>query len=106
MKINEVFPGTYLNAADIDKDYTLEIEGVKLEPMTAPGKEEENKPVVYFKGADKGLVLNKTNWKRIEALLQADDSDDWVGKQITLTTEMVDAFGEIKPAIRVKINFD
>lgn len=64
------------------------------------GREEE-KPVLLFKGVEKGLVLNKTNATRI-ADQHGDETDLWVGKRITLTTESVTAFGKTQWAIRVK----
>ncbi|MCP4144553.1 MAG: hypothetical protein GY752_04620 [bacterium] len=64
----------------------------------------ETKPIVSFSGIDKQLILNKTNAGRIIAVLSADDTDQWIGKSITLTTELVDAFGKTQPAIRVKLD--
>lgn len=62
---------------------------------------EEMKYVLYFKETKKGLVLNKTNVKRIIKIAGSDDTDDWKGKTICLYAEKVKAFGETHDAVRV-----
>lgn len=103
MKTNDVFPSKYLKAEDDLFDNGAEviatIKDVIKEKM---GRGDEEKPVMYFKEISKGFVVNKTNWSVIEKLLKADDSDDWIGEKIALTTMEVDSFGEIVRAIRVK----
>lgn len=64
------------------------------------GKEEE-KQVLYFAESKKGMILNKTNAKRI-ARLFGPETDDWNGKVIELYTEPVKAFGDTHNAIRVR----
>jgi len=103
MKQQDVFPSRFLKAEDIlDDELTLTI--TKVETVTLPGNkgEETDKPVAYFKEVPKGLIINKTNWKLIAEATGEEDSDDWVGKQITLFTLDVDAFGDVVAAIRVK----
>ena len=104
MKQNDAFPSTYLKSEDFaeGEEKTVTIARVKLEKMTNRDGEEETKPTIDFE-TGKGIVVNKTNWNRIVQVLGAEDSDNWLGKQIVLITEIVEAFGEIKPAIRVKL---
>ena len=64
--------------------------------------EGESKPVLFFQGADKGLVLNKTNANRI-AHAHGKDMDAWWGREIQVRVEHVDFKGDIVPAIRVVI---
>ena len=104
MKQNEAFPSNYVKADDVlDNETEVTIKAVLPEEMENRSGEKEVKPVVVFSDYEKKFVLNKTNWNRIETLTGEDDSDSWVGHKIILTTEMVDAFGEIKPAVRVKM---
>lgn len=99
MKADDVFPSKWLKADDLgDKEPTVTITHVVMEEVS----KNERKPVVYFKGAKKGMVCNKTNFNRIAFITKAGDSDDWSGKQITLYVELVDMQGTMKPAIRVK----
>ena len=60
------------------------------------------KPVVYFRGKEKGLVLNKTNANKITTLLGSDDTDNWEGRQIRLYATEVRFGGETMEGIRVK----
>ena len=105
MKQNDAFPSMYLKAEDFaeGEEKELIIAKVKLEKMTNRDGEEEVKPTLEFTEG-KGIVVNKTNWNRIAKVLNAEDSDNWIGKKIILCTEIVEAFGEIKPAIRVKLS--
>src|ERR1017187_3965535 len=102
MKSADMFPSKYLKAEEFDGDALVVIEKVVVEKLKDPKTREENdKPVAYFKDVDKGLVVNKTNWAQI-AQQHGDESNDWKGKEITLTVMEVESFGEIVQAIRVK----
>lgn len=70
--------------------------------METKERGKQNKPVAYFKGMDKGFVINKLNWSTI-AQQHGDESDEWVGKQITLHAVEAEAFGEIALRIRVML---
>lgn len=98
MKIDEAFPTRFLSASDITKDVSLEIKEVIMEEV---GRDKDKKPVVYFHGIEKGLVLNKTNANKIKDVLESDDTDDWKNKKITLVTREVEYQGESVAAIRV-----
>jgi len=107
MKMSVMFPSKYLKADDIISaggEMTVTITGVVLGAFDKTDGSQETKPIVSFAGQDKQLILNKTNARRIESILGFDDSEDWIGKSITLITEKVDAFGKIQDAVRVKLN--
>lgn len=96
-----LYPSKYVKAADLNgKDITLTIQKLVVEKM-GHGSEEERKPVLYFRGATKGLVLNRTNAMIIGALY-GDETDDWVGQRITIYPTKVRAFGSMQDAIRVR----
>jgi hypothetical protein len=100
MKISAAFPSKYLRAADLDgRQITVEIANVELEEV---GTGEEPKPVLYFQGKAKGVVLNKTNAHTISAVY-GDDTDDWIGQGVTLFSAHVDFQGRSVESIRVKI---
>jgi hypothetical protein len=104
MKTNDVFPSNYLKAEDDmfeNGEVIATIKDVKLETLTSQ-KGEEDKPIMFFKEYEKGLVVNKTNWKVCEKLFAANDSDKWLGERVILTTVDVDAFGDVVRAIRIK----
>jgi hypothetical protein len=105
MKTNDVFPSKYLKAEDDlfdNGDVVATIKDVQLESLKSREKGEESKPVMYFKELPKGLIVNKTNWGICAKLFASDDSDDWRGERVALTTVDVDAFGDVVKAIRVK----
>jgi len=105
--MNVMFPSKYLKADDIIEaggEMTLKIKAVEMESLKKQDGTEEQKPVTSFVGVEKSLILNKTNAGRIVAILGNDDTDFWAGETITLTTEMVDAFGKTQHAIRVKLD--
>jgi hypothetical protein len=98
MKISEEFPSKYLKAADLQgREVRVTIANVEREKMG-----DDTKPVVYFKGKEKGVVLNKTNSNAI-ADAYGDDTDDWFGHDIILLSVMTDYAGKMTPAIRVRV---
>jgi hypothetical protein len=99
MKIGDAFPSKFLKASDLqDRPVTVTMEHVGLEDVG----DSDRKPVLYFKGRSKGLVLNKTNSRTI-AGAYGDDTDAWQGKPLTLFPAMVDFRGDTVEAIRVRV---
>lgn len=100
MDVNAAFPSKYLKAADIgEAKPTVVIDRVQME---AVGREQEQRPVVYFTGKSKGVVLNKTNAKAIAQIAGTAETDDWSGVRVQLFVSMVDYGGESVEAIRVR----
>ena len=84
----------------IDKTMTLTICKIQTEKMKDHKGRDAEKYVLYFRETQKGLVLNKTNAKRV-AVLYGCQTGGWDGRQITLYAEEVKAFGETHNAVRV-----
>jgi hypothetical protein len=102
MNINAAFSSQFLRAVDIGTATpTVTIKSVDIEEL-GQGKDKKSLPVVRFEGKDAGLVLNKTNASIIAAAL-GEETDDWVGRKITLRVEDVPFKGDIVAAIRVSI---
>lgn len=97
MNINESFPSKYLKASDIDGNPTVTIANVAEEEV---GKDKEMRPVLYFDGEEKGIILNKTNATNISKLYGY-ETDDWRGKKVMLGTTYVDFQGQSVEAIRI-----
>lgn len=101
MKMSKVFPSKYLKSPDLNgKRVTVTIRKLVMELMTLPGKKPEEQPVIFFERSEKGLVLNKVNSDVISSFY-GDESDYWPGKQITLYSTTITAFGEEHEVIRV-----
>lgn len=99
ININDVFPSKYLKASDLNgKTVTLTIKDVGVETIG-----DDQKLVVYFKGKDKGLVMNKTNSNNI-AMVFGPDTDGWLDRDIAVFPTMVDFQGRSMEAIRVRAN--
>lgn len=99
MRIDEQFPSTYLKAADLHgRAVRVSISHVDIEEISGG----ERKPVLYFQGKDKGLVLNKTNSNNI-ASAYGYETEDWQGQPVELFEMMVDFQGKSVPAIRIRV---
>ena len=97
MRIGEAFPSNYIKASDLQgRDVSVVMADVKMEDIGS-----DHKPVLYFKGKEKGLVLNKTNGAMISEMY-GDDTEDWFGKVIVLYPTKTDFQGKRVDAIRVK----
>lgn len=100
MKMSDAFPSKYITAADLQgRGHLVRIRGVVIENV---GKDQERRPVVYFEGKKKGLILNKTNGKKITLVTGEDDTDLWPGKSIIIYPTMVQFGDEEVEGIRVK----
>jgi len=78
---NEAFPSKYWKASDLSpRGKVFKIAKLQLERV---GLDQEEKYVLFFKGEDKQLILNITNWDAIAEFCGA-DSDTWTGRDIVL----------------------
>jgi hypothetical protein len=103
MKISNAFPSKYLRAADIDEmGGGLRYTSRKV-VVEAVGQDRTEKPIVYFRQTQLGLVLNRTNAARLAASL-GDETDGWAGQQIVLETEQVPMRGQMVNSIRVRVD--
>lgn len=85
MDVRAMFDKEFLYAYDLQgKDVTVEIASVKQGKLTGTGGKSNKKPVLYFKGKEKGLGLNITNARIIAGMYGSFDGDKWLGKAITL----------------------
>jgi hypothetical protein len=100
MRISSAFPSKYLKAADLDgRTVTVTMDRVVMEDIGAGNGDQ--KPVLYFQGTNKGLVLNVTNGNIIAEKF-GDETNSWKGEKIILYEAMVEFKGKMGPAIRVR----
>ena len=98
MNFDEMFPGKYLKASDLGLEpRNARIDSIETEKMG----DGEHKPVIYFKGSDRGLVLNKTNGSVLRDLYGA-DTEDWLGQPIALVAATTDFQGKVVDCIRLR----
>jgi hypothetical protein len=102
MNYDELFPSKYLKASDIGEHRPLVvIHRITVEEL-GKGDNKERKPVAWFRGKDKGMVLNKTNATTISKVAGSKDMDKWPGTRLQLFVAEVEAFGELTEAIRLR----
>jgi len=98
--INDAFPSNYLKAADLKgRSLIVTIDRVEFE---AVGQKREMKPVLYFTGKEKGVVLNKTNANKIMQLTESPVTEEWKGHSIVIYPTETSFQGEMVDCIRVK----
>ena len=97
MDVNQAFPSNFLKAADLqNREIPVTIDRVDMETIG-----QDHKPVLYFQGKQKGIVLNKTNAMNIAAAYGS-DTDGWTGEQVVLFSVWTDFQGKSVQAIRVR----
>lgn len=97
MELSQVFTGATLKAADLQgREPTVTIATVEAKKFN-----DGPKLVITFVGKEKAFICNKTNANRI-AFAHGTNTDNWVGKQIQLYTDLVDFQGSTVQAIRVR----
>lgn len=97
MNIDEQFPSKFLKAADLNGHEIV----VTIKDCIVESLGEDRRPVLYFAGKDKGVVLNKTNATNIREAY-GPDTDEWTGKKVVLYTAYVDFQGRSVESIRVR----
>jgi hypothetical protein len=98
VRMSEAFPSNWLKAADLaGHSVKVVVDRVVIEDIG-----DNEKPVMYFQGKQKGVVLNKTNANMIVEYY-GDETAGWVGKEIELYPDKVGFQGKIVDCIRVRI---
>ena len=96
----ELYGSKNLLAEDITKPVTDTITSIDTETFGRNGEPTQTKAVLTFKNLKKKLVLNKTNAARI-AHTYGKNSDNWIGKSVTIVSEVVPFGGKLVPALRL-----
>lgn len=97
MDINSAFPSSYLKCADLaGRRVIVTIDRVAMEDIGG-----EHKPVLFFVGKERGLVLNKTNANTITDIVGTSETDHWSGVKIMLYPTKTEYQGKRVDAIRI-----
>jgi hypothetical protein len=97
MHLSEAFPSQFLKWEDLDgKEPTVVISGAEIELLGT-----DRKLVLQFQGKQKRFVCNRTNANAIE-FLYGSDTEDWIGKEITLFVVPVQFQGKMVNGLRVR----
>src|SRR5262249_25586966 len=99
---DEMFPSRFLKAADLGgKAKILHIIAAEKEELTDLKGKKQKKMVLHFKGTDKVLPLNVTNWNSVVDVTGEADSENWVDFKIKLYPDRTSLGGEMKDCIRI-----
>lgn len=99
MNVDNLYPSNYVRSEDLKgRRHTLAIDRVAVEDVG----DDLNKPVLYFKGARKGLVLNKTN-AMVIAEVYGKNTENWSGQPLELYVARVNFQGRMVDGIRVDV---
>ena len=100
MRTSDAFPSRYQQTATVKaKPIVATISHVVME-LVGQGQDAKKKPVLYFEGDTKPMVLNRTNF---ETLADAfGDSDEWPGHKIKIYAARTQFGGKSMDGIRVE----
>lgn len=102
MKRSDAFPSRYISKDDVQNPVVAIIDTVRFDTIKGDSGDED-KPVVYFRGDVKPMILNNTNWMTIEDAY-GQESDDWAGKPIEMYCDPGVMFGGKRVGgVRVRI---
>lgn len=105
MKVSELFPKKYASGADLqNKPVTLTVSRVVMEKMRPnPQAKPEQKAVVYFKEAQKGIILSSQKIAyQIAEIAGTEEMNDWQGVRVTLYPVPMQVAGQARIAIRAR----
>lgn len=101
MKANQLCPSPHLSAEDIGETGASQVFTIKAVGFSAVGQDQERKGVLYFVEEDRGMVLNRTNLKRL-VVLHGNETDSWIGRRVEVYASETDFGGKTVPCLRVR----
>ena len=103
MKTSQMTSSKYLKQDDVSEGALFTVKHLQRQNVAQEGEPAENKYVMYFDEAEKGLVMNSTNIQLAERAFGSDETDDWLGKKIVLYVDPNVSFGgKIVGGIRLR----
>ena len=96
--------GNYLRAADLPgrRDIEVTIDRMDRELVGKEGQEQDEKWVLYFRGKEKGLVMNQTNLRAMIDALGDKEPGEYAEGKIIIYRTRTDFRGEMVDCIRVR----
>ena len=102
MDITQSFQTKYLQKTDFPAPRQLIIDTVTMENVAQDNQPQEMKPVLYFNGAPKPMVLNRTN-ANVCAALFGNETTGWQGKTVEVFNDVTIQFqGQLTGGIRIR----
>ena len=104
-KVSDIYRSKHMIEADLNGE-TVKVTITGHGTVTFEGrngKEDETKIILHLKEFTRPFVAVKTNTNAITAIFGTEDMDEWIGKTISIKSQLVDSFGKVVPAIRVQL---
>jgi hypothetical protein len=103
MKMSEEFPSKYIKASDLNgREVRVIMQHCEREEVGTKDGRPDYKPVLYIKGKDKPIVLNKTNAQVISDFY-GDDTADWFDQPVYLYAVDTEYQGKKTQGLRIRI---
>lgn len=101
MKVHEMIPSRFLKKEDCPAPLLLTIAKITNEQVDKDS--DEWKYAMWFQEQEKPLLLNSTNIQLCAAILNSDESDDWVGRKVVLYNDPTIMFaGRVTGGLRIR----
>lgn len=101
LKASTFYESNYLAATDVKhRPVEVTIAAVCEGTFKGNGNDEFTKLIIHFSNSAKGLVLSKTNARKIIESL-GDETDDWIGATLVLAAGTVSVQGRQIPCVQV-----
>jgi hypothetical protein len=102
--LRTLFDSQYIGAWDLQgRDAVVTIEKIVGADIVGDGGKTSKKPLIYFKGKKKPLILNKTNLKALHGMYGTFKTSGLIGKKVTLfATTCRGAAGGTVDCVRIK----
>lgn len=98
MDISQAFPSNYIKASDLaGQSVSVVLLNCQMESF-----DDGDRPVLFFQGRQKGLVLNKTN-ATVLADAFGSETDQWAGHPIELYSAQTSYMGKPCEGVRVRV---
>lgn len=103
-KIGEMIESKYLKQSDVDGEVDVTITKIGQVNVARDDEQPEMKWAVKFQEFKKPMVLNSTNIQLLAKACGSEDTDDWIGKTVTIFADPNVSFGgKLVGGLRVRL---
>ena len=102
--INQMIESKYLKQSDVDGEVEVTIVKIGQINVAREDEQEELKWAARFEEFKKPMVLNSTNLQLLAKACGSEESDDWIGKKVTVYADPNVSFGgKLVGGLRIKL---
>ena len=103
MNIDDLSESKFLTKKDCGRGILVTITEIRMQNVARQNEPAENKAIVYFAEAEKGLACNKINREVIASIVGSRDTDHWRGHKVVLYDDPNIIYGgKVTGGIRVR----